>query len=357
MARFLVLFFIWISGVSAHEVSHLLVKDFQVSENQISGALMMDAGWVDPVYRASFERPTKSWLEGLSAAHQEMLKNETEAYLQREWLFKNGDTIVHPQYFFPDWDAFPPAFPEVWNEGAYFRVLFEIPLGGERVEFQLGPSLDLVILPKKGGVIELVRGGEITLTAAKPMSALAWFEKGVKHVIPLGLDHILFFACMALIFVSWKVTLRDSIIFTLAHSVTLWVSLMTSLFVSFTAWIEFGIALSVLLAAMLGLRGRNRIPTSFLWGSLIGFGLLHGAGFASSLGDQFHSGAMASWWPLLWVNLGIEVGQLVVVVSLILISHYLIPSQYHRFFIKTLGWGMMMISSYWVVERFFRIGV
>jgi hypothetical protein len=153
----------------------------------------------------------------------------------------------------------------------------------------------------------------ITASAGEPQDGWDVFAQyipvGFDHILPKGLDHILF--VLGLFFLSTKLgpLLWQVSAFTLAHTVTLalgalgWVNLPGS-------FVEPLIAASIVYVAV------ENVFTSGLsrWRTLIvfGFGLLHGLGFASVLGE--FGLPDAQFIPaLLGFNVGVELGQLTVI--------------------------------------------
>jgi hydrogenase/urease accessory protein HupE len=132
---------------------------------------------------------------------------------------------------------------------------------------------------------------------------------GFDHIIPKGLDHILF--VLGLFFLSMKMRplITQVTVFTVAHTITLALASLQIVTVS-ASIVEPLIALSIVYVAVENIfaRGIN------WWRPVIifGFGLLHGLGFASVLGEfglapgRFVAG-------LIGFNIGVEVGQLAVI--------------------------------------------
>ncbi len=150
-----------------------------------------------------------------------------------------------------------------------------------------------------------------------PLSTAWLFLKiGVEHILPGGLDHILF--VLALFLASQR--LRHLIIqisaFTIAHTATLGLAASGVIHVPGTI-VEPLIAASIAFVAVENVYFRHMTT----WRPLIvfGFGLLHGLGFAGFIGEvglppeQF-------WSALIGFNIGVEIGQLAVVVVAALIS-------------------------------------
>jgi HupE/UreJ protein len=150
------------------------------------------------------------------------------------------------------------------------------------------------------------------------MSQLRTFvELGFRHITDLGaLDHILFLLALAAIYrpADWRRALWVVSAFTVGHSITLALA-VTGLLALPTPVIEFLIPVTIVATCVenLVVRERTRAP----WGRgeryrpmLAGvFGLVHGAGFANYLNALFVAPIAV---PLFGFNVGIELGQLVV---------------------------------------------
>ena len=141
----------------------------------------------------------------------------------------------------------------------------------------------------------------------------AFVEMGFRHIL-LGFDHLafllaLFIAARSSRSLAWVVTA-----FTLAHSVTLALAALDIVSLP-TRLVEMAIALSIVYVACENLFDRKQRS---LWLEAFGFGLLHGLGFASFLSEAL-TGEVAILGPLVGFNLGVEAGQLALVVPAALI--------------------------------------
>jgi hypothetical protein len=142
---------------------------------------------------------------------------------------------------------------------------------------------------------------------------LAFVPVGLHHILDLGaLDHLLFLLALAAIYrgQDWRAAAWVVTAFTAGHSLTLALAATDTLRLP-TSAVEFLIPLTILATGVENLvirddGARRRRYRAALAG---GFGLIHGAGFANLLRELF-SGAVAA--PLLGFNLGIELGQLLV---------------------------------------------
>jgi hypothetical protein len=144
---------------------------------------------------------------------------------------------------------------------------------------------------------------------------LTFIHLGFRHIIDVeAMDHILFLVALAAIYRrrDWRGSLWVVSAFTVGHSITLALAVTGALRLP-TALIEFLIPLTIVATALenLVVRNRSRAPLRGRYRPVFAgiFGLVHGAGFANYLRSLF-SGSIAL--PLFGFNLGIEAGQIVV---------------------------------------------
>jgi HupE/UreJ protein len=178
--------------------------------------------------------------------------------------------------------------------------------------------------------------------------ARAYVILGVEHILT-GFDHLLFVASL-LFLVGFRRRLLGTIsAFTLAHSLTLacsvfgWVTLRP-------APVEASIALSILMVAGESLRARDtlarRLPAlvSFL------FGLIHGLGFAGALKSV---GLPQSHLPLalLTFNVGVEVGQLMMVLAAFLVVRIPLPRPLMGRARRPALYAIGIVAAYWSWTR------
>lgn len=149
-----------------------------------------------------------------------------------------------------------------------------------------------------------------------------WFSIGWQHILDLGgYDHLLFVCLLAFAFPpkEWKSLLILITAFTIGHSLSLIFSVLSKHSFS-SAFIEPAIAFSILFTALYQLLSSLKSQKSgLLYLSTLFFGLLHGMGFSfllrSLLGNE-----QSVFLPLLYFNLGIEAGQLFIVLLIVGIS-------------------------------------
>ncbi|HSP43442.1 MAG TPA: HupE/UreJ family protein [Luteolibacter sp.] len=286
--------------------------------------ILFDAGFADPAQRndPATPQPTREWLVSLDTAEQWRLAEEARRYLGEIVTVRSDEAIVDYQITFPDFDKSPPDFPILLNKGAYFHARIapvETSPGNLSLHMAAGSHPDLVIkLPtlEQATYLTLVPGGEVVLksggvTAEGRQAVAAAFVQGVLHVVPHGLDHILFILGIFLLQRRWKPLLTQSLAFTAAHTVTLGLAAAGVLSVPGEI-VEPLIALSITALAVENLFVREAGPWRLCLVSA--FGLVHGLGFA---------GVLSAWIPpgqgflpaLIAANLGVETGQVAVLAT------------------------------------------
>jgi hydrogenase/urease accessory protein HupE len=156
---------------------------------------------------------------------------------------------------------------------------------------------------------------EVTARAGASQVARTYFVLGVEHILT-GYDHLLFVLALVLLLNGGWVIARTVTAFTIAHSITLVGAALGFLGVSQKP-VEICIALSILFLAVEVVKrdpAHPRLSERIPWGVAFLFGLLHGFGFAGALAEI---GMPEGEVPvaLLTFNLGVEAGQLGIVVA------------------------------------------
>ena len=193
------------------------------------------------------------------------------------------------------------------------------------------------------------RTGVAQTTLAEAVSR--YVISGFDHIIPKGLDHILFVLGLFFYSLAFRPLIWQISAFTVAHTVTL--ALATLGIVQPTMWIiEALIALSIVWVAIENILGGAKKDIG--WGRIavvFGFGLLHGLGFASVL-SEFGLGSyfLAS---LVSFNVGVEIGQLTVIsAAFLLLGLPFGKKRWYRSRIAIPGSLIIaVIASYWVLNR------
>jgi hydrogenase/urease accessory protein HupE len=219
--------------------------------------------------------------------------------------------------------------------------------------------------------LALIDGGRysLRLTADVPVQTfsgggtflMAYFGLGVEHLV-FGLDHILFVLGLVLLVQGWRSLIYVITAFTLAHSLTLGLSMLGRISAP-SAVVEAIIALSILFVTIELLQPpekRSALAARYPQAMAFGFGLLHGFGFAGVLGEiglprDVELAALALF------NIGLEVGQLLVVAAMVLFMRFVKPALLaHEKWAPALQQVPIIaiggISVYWLLDRLAGLG-
>lgn len=153
---------------------------------------------------------------------------------------------------------------------------------------------------------------------------------GIGHITdPRGIDHMVFLLALCAIYElrDWKKVLILVTAFTIGHSLTL-IAAGLDLVVLPSSWVEFMIPVTIFSTALYNTRGswrkRNDIENQFSRYLLaIFFGLIHGFGFSNFFRIMSIEGKNIVF-PLLMFNLGVEIGQVFIVLAILFLAFLLI---------------------------------
>lgn len=179
-----------------------------------------------------------------------------------------------------------------------------------------------------------------------------FFRLGFHHILE-GVDHLLFILMILLPSVhrglgrSWLEILKIVTAFTVAHSMTLFLA-GTGLFRPDPVFIESGIALSIAVVAFLNFIGSYRHVDVKI---VFAFGLLHGFGFADVLHIAGIEETKAFVTALLGFNLGVEVGQLAVILVYLPVLYIVSRATWRDYGIRWIALGTFFVAIYWFFER------
>lgn len=155
-----------------------------------------------------------------------------------------------------------------------------------------------------------------------------YFWLGWEHIISTdALDHQLFIAALAAIYLlkDWRQVLILVTAFTVGHSLTLALSVLDIIRFP-TNWVEFLIPVTIVITAFSNLFQKKFTSRSISINYFLAlfFGLIHGMGFANSLRSMLLTKDQNLGWSLFGFNVGLEAGQIVVVMILLLIAHIIV---------------------------------
>jgi len=229
-----------------------------------------------------------------------------------------------------------PVFPDVANHETFVNV------------FRGGALVRQDVLTAEHRVTRVYGTG-----AAGALAVLATFVPAGIHHIAIGPDHILFVLGLLLLGGGLARLLKIVTSFTIAHSITLALASLALVRVP-SRIVEPLIALSIVFVAFETLRASDatrarrdrRAPLAF------GFGLVHGFGFASVLAE-FGLPREALGWSLFGFNVGVEIGQAVIVVVVAPALALLLARspRAHAIAQRVLAVGIAGAGGFWFVQR------
>lgn len=238
----------------------------------------------------------------------------------------------------------------------------DLPAGTAAVEIGWDAALGTLVLRQQG--VEAPYDGYLEGGTLSPPIALvggnaagAWetffnyIPVGIDHIVPKGLDHILF--VLGLFFLSTRIgpLLWQVSAFTLAHTITLALAALDIVRIP-GAIVEPLIAASIVFVAVENILSRGLNP----WRPLVVFlfGLLHGLGFASVLAE-FGLPDNAFVPALIGFNVGVEAGQLIVIlVAFLAVGLWFGRKPWYKARIANpASAAIAVVGSWWFVERVF----
>ncbi|OQX02464.1 MAG: hypothetical protein BWK73_42650 [Thiothrix lacustris] len=295
------------------------------------------------------------------------------AYALSRLNLQQGDTACQPQV--------TGLQTETHTDGGYAVLLMDAGCpatanGALQVEYSLLFDID----PTHRGILLDQRAdsgaASYIFSTERPQQALTvqntgrlsillnYVHEGIYHIL-IGFDHLLFIAMLILPAVlvlkgrQWQqvASFRPALIsllkvitaFTVAHSITLSLAVLGVVDLP-SRLVESAIALSIIVVAVNIL---YPIITHDQWKLAFVFGLLHGFGFASVLRDlEMPAGALAE--ALFGFNVGVELGQLLLVLLLFPLAYLLRPTRFYRVGVLNGAASItVVLAGMWFVERAF----
>jgi HupE / UreJ protein len=259
------------------------------------------------------------------------------------------------------------SVPEVGDvalpRDSVLQVTAELPADGTPVRIGWDESFGSVVVRQVGGgddaYAAILQGG--TLSEALPRDDFAvegdlpvfgrFIVSGFEHIVPKGLDHILFVLGLFLFSLRVRPLLAQVTAFTLAHTVTLALASLKIITIP-ASIVEPLIAASIVYVAVENILGGKtgvlRVAVVF------GFGLLHGLGFASVLSDVgLQEGRFVL--SLIGFNIGVELGQLAVIALayLLLAVPFGKRPWYRPVIAIPASCAIAAVGAWWTFERVF----
>ena len=220
-----------------------------------------------------------------------------------------------------------PDDTEIFWQQAMLDALFEYPIRSDGSNFSMNPTLARLglrtvtvlrfVLPGDTVRAFEYRGnpGLVRLDPRWHQAAFRFVNLGFEHILD-GIDHLLFLACLVIPFRRIRPLVAIVTSFTVAHSVTLIASAFD--FAPDALWfpplVETLIAMSIVYMALENILG---VKLQRRWLITFAFGLVHGFGFSFALRETLQFAGEHLLTSLLAFNVGVELGQLLVIVLLV----------------------------------------
>ncbi len=268
-----------------------------------------------------------------------------------EWKFtSHGNTPLEktddPVMLTGEWKTKIPAGSrgyriEATREGE-LSVVFVNQLDGEQVE-----RLNVLFPGETSFLLDLTG---VSAKGGKWTTFFEYLRQGFVHVVPEGLDHILFVLGVFLLSRRWRPLLLQVTAFTIAHTITLalatlgWISIPASV-------VEPIIAGSI---AFVALENIFR-PKYTHWRLLVVFlfGLIHGLGFAGVLSELELPPTLLAI-GLVGFNVGVEGGQLAVIAAALAFTFWIKDdAHYRKFVVIPVSILIALLGIWWMIDRIF----
>ena len=347
------------SRVSAHDLERTTVHLTLAADGRFALRLAHDPSWlVLRLERFAGAPGTASTID--PSARDARLREWATLMIDRVVLFVDGRE-VRPTTV--DYSPPPTEVPAGQFALAAYTLRGQMPDGARDLRWYYGlvvaPYPLTVTLADGSETTEWVQGDawSTTLSLGGPFVRPSRWTRlgqyltlGYVHILPRGLDHILFVLGLFLLRAKLRPVLVQVTTFTIAHSLTLALSLYGIVALS-SRVVEPLIALSIVYVAVENLRTRALTPWRVALVFL--FGLLHGLGFAGVLADlHLPRGDFAA--ALLGFNLGVEAGQLTVIAgAALVVGWWRHRPWYHRRIVVPASIVIALVGIDWTVSRLF----
>jgi hypothetical protein len=364
-----------VGGARGHQVASVQLEfTDRRARWELEGEI--DIAYMMPETRNVPGGPPMSRLAVMKAPPEELarIRRETEKRLRELIRFTFAGRDLPWRVEFPDFHGDSFELPEDAADAALITsrmVLDAVPGTGDlRVFWSGAQETELIILTETGReerIISALPGGNVVLlkqmttdtspgtpkvpTTRQTPTTEGWVRSGFHHV--LGIDHVLFLLGLFLLVPGWRPLLQQSLLFTLAHSLSL--ALATFRIVQVPGiWVEHLIALSIAWIGIENLWVRKLGPQRLVL--VFAFGLLHGLGYATVLAGKLRSlSGRQLALPLFEFNVGVELAQ----ISVLAVAFALLwPVRAYTPQIRMAGSAIIaLVGLAWLGQRLFFPGV
>ena len=313
-----------------------------------------------------------AWVATLTAGDHRVMRETAAEFLCETFALTLDGKKLEAEFGFPEYTVELPVLKENESGNSLVRIdlhgkfsegaagLLELawlddedeplvievrtPLAHDSVKTRL---LRLSPKEKPVGLMEIRADGAVVEVNATSSSLGVWIVAGFTHILPLGLDHILFILGLFLLQPKLKPLLWQTSAFTLAHSITL-ALVVLGLITAPAKIVEPMIALSIAYVGIENLWVKELKP----WRVALVFclGLLHGMGFASVMQElELPEGQVVE--PLVGFNLGVEFGQVAVLGLAFIATFWFLKKPGFNIVRKAASAVIAVVGLYWTVQR------
>jgi hypothetical protein len=246
-------------------------------------------------------------------------------------------------------------------------VLLEYPIRSDRSTFSIRPGLArlgvhvvtaLRYQPPAGAERAFELSGDPGVVRLDPrwhQAAWRFVQLGFRHILD-GTDHLLFLLCLVIPFRKFRALVAIVTAFTVAHSITLLASAfdLAPDALWFPPLVETLIAVSILYMALENIVGSTNVQRR--WMLAFAFGLVHGFGFSFALRETLQFAGSHLITSLLSFNVGVELGQLLVLAVLVpalqALFRFVVPERIGTIVLSAL---VAHTAWHWTAERWERL--
>lgn len=354
------------SPLGAHEIGTTRVSA-TIGERRYLIELVLDPAPLLAKLEARAGRPRSAALP--AAAYQARIEALQALFLEQV-LLRFDEVAVTPQFesIRVRRNTAAAFADELGGMEATVRLTGDVPAASHTITWRYGLTFASYAFTvgldgQSVGTTTWIAGDEVTPAfvidtiprrQSRVQTALTYFGLGFRHIVPNGVDHILFVLGIFLFSRRVRPMLAQISAFTVAHSITLGLAVYGVLKLP-PSVVEPLIALSIVYVAVENLLTSDLKPWRIAL--VFAFGLLHGMGFAGALGDL----ALPRWeflTGLVTFNAGVEAGQLTViaVASVALTGWFGSREWYRRRIVIPGSAGIALVALYWTVQRLNLLG-
>ena len=367
---FFIFFFLFISlSLKSHEIKPS-IADFSINESSLTFEIRLNAELILSGIDASDIQNTDN--SNLSYKYDDLRKLPDNDL--KENIMSNWDNISQNIYIKLDGDVqkLNLLSIEIINQRNYevtrdTIISFHIPLDKKNTSFSFSMSKKFgsIILREQnlnknvdqlytnylnsGDASDLINLNH-TVALTKINSFIKYLFLGIEHIIPKGLDHMLFIIGLFLFSNLIRPLLLQVTMFTIAHTITLVITSLSLITVN-ASIVEPLIALSIVYIGVENIF-KKYSNTKIRYYVIFLFGLLHGLGFALVLKDVGldYSNLLMN---LVSFNIGVEIAQIFILFLLYLtIGLFFSKKKYYKIIFQIpLSLFISLIAIYWFVER------